>query len=370
MDGSASPADRQYFKEKTGVRTIGGEKTGAKEIDEDYPVREKIVLHDSFDATVDDVMKKLRTESEPLLIPLELPNDAMQQDELLRYLSAMGHTQLSLDLVGAEYHSPVPDYYPPILDFSKIPTDITQQEKILDQLRTSGHTRLAGILKGTDVEYTLVDDTHINLERNGNVIATLETKDGACSLTLKEIKLGDTRDVDYLPNLSEITTDTEQQKKLISHLKAMGYTEMSREIDGADYRLAGDTRMEILKGRAVIATIELAGDAYLFRAQAQDLKTVYLDEGKKRDEILKKEFPFKIDERIDVTKDGFLKVREESTPSCQINKDGSCHDYGTGEHYSDIVSLLYDGYHAFDSLPGTMEWVCSELGIDIEVYYG
>ena len=36
---------------------------------------------------------------------------------------------------------------------------------------------------------------------------------------------------------------------------------------------------------------------------------------------------------IDVTKDGFCKVRpEERTPSCKINKDGSCHDYGTGEH--------------------------------------
>jgi len=71
---------------------------------------------------------------------------------------------------------------------------------------------------------------------------------------------------------------------------------------------------------------------------------------------------------IDVTRDGSFKVRpDERTPSCKINNDGSCHDYGSGEHYSDIVSLLYDGYHAFDSLPKTMEWLCDELNIDMEV---
>ena len=74
---------------------------------------------------------------------------------------------------------------------------------------------------------------------------------------------------------------------------------------------------------------------------------------------------------IDVTRGGKFKVRpEEKTPSCVINKDGSFHDYGTGEHYKDIVSLLYDGYRAFDSLTDTMKWVCEELGIDWEVYYG
>ncbi len=73
---------------------------------------------------------------------------------------------------------------------------------------------------------------------------------------------------------------------------------------------------------------------------------------------------------IDVTQDHFFKVRpEECTPSCIINKDGSCHDYGTGDHYSDLVSLLYDGYHAFDSLPGTMEWLCDQLDINMGVYY-
>ena len=71
---------------------------------------------------------------------------------------------------------------------------------------------------------------------------------------------------------------------------------------------------------------------------------------------------------IDVTKDNFFKVRpDERTPSCKINKDGSFHDFGSGEHFSDLVALLYDGYHAFDSLPETMEWVCQELGIDWEV---
>ncbi len=71
---------------------------------------------------------------------------------------------------------------------------------------------------------------------------------------------------------------------------------------------------------------------------------------------------------IDVTKDGFCRVRQEDkTPSCKINKDGSFHDFGSGEHYTDIVSLLFDGYHAFDSLTDTMQWVCDELNITWEV---
>ena len=74
---------------------------------------------------------------------------------------------------------------------------------------------------------------------------------------------------------------------------------------------------------------------------------------------------------IDVTRDGFFKVRpNDKTPSCQINRDGSCHDYGSGEHYCDIVSLLFDGYHAFDSLSETMQWLCEELGIKWEVTNG
>ena len=71
---------------------------------------------------------------------------------------------------------------------------------------------------------------------------------------------------------------------------------------------------------------------------------------------------------IDISRNGFFKIRpEERTPSCKINKDGSFHDYGSGEHYGDIVSLLYDGYHAFDSLPATMQWLCGELGVEWEV---
>lgn len=67
---------------------------------------------------------------------------------------------------------------------------------------------------------------------------------------------------------------------------------------------------------------------------------------------------------IDVSRSGHFKVRpEENTPSCIINKDGSFHDFGSGEHYSDMVSLLFDGYRAFDSLPETMQWICEELGI-------
>ena len=72
---------------------------------------------------------------------------------------------------------------------------------------------------------------------------------------------------------------------------------------------------------------------------------------------------------IDVSREGFVKVRPgERTPSCKINKDGSCHDYGSGEHYSDVVSLLFDGYKAFDSLPLAMEWLCEELNINMEAY--
>ena len=71
---------------------------------------------------------------------------------------------------------------------------------------------------------------------------------------------------------------------------------------------------------------------------------------------------------IEVSREGFFKVREERTPSCKINKDGSCHDYGSGEHYGDIVALLFDGYRAFESLPETMEWLCEKLGINKEDY--
>ncbi len=71
---------------------------------------------------------------------------------------------------------------------------------------------------------------------------------------------------------------------------------------------------------------------------------------------------------IDVSREGFFKVREERTPSCKINSTGACHDYGNGEHYSDVVSLLFDGYRAFESLPETMEWLCEELNIDKEAY--
>lgn len=73
---------------------------------------------------------------------------------------------------------------------------------------------------------------------------------------------------------------------------------------------------------------------------------------------------------IDVTRSGHFRVRtSDKTPSCIINKDGSFHDFGSGEHYGDIVSLLFDGYLAFDSLPNTMQWICEELNIDLEGYH-
>lgn len=71
---------------------------------------------------------------------------------------------------------------------------------------------------------------------------------------------------------------------------------------------------------------------------------------------------------IEVNREGYFKVREERSPSCKINKDGSCHDYGSGEHYSDMVALLFDGYRAFETLPETMAWLCEELNIDTETY--
>jgi len=71
---------------------------------------------------------------------------------------------------------------------------------------------------------------------------------------------------------------------------------------------------------------------------------------------------------IDFTRAGFFKVREnERTPSCKINRDGSFHDFGSGEHYSDVISLFYDGYQAFSSLYETMKWVSDVLNINIEV---
>ena len=74
---------------------------------------------------------------------------------------------------------------------------------------------------------------------------------------------------------------------------------------------------------------------------------------------------------IDVMSNGFFRVRpDDKTPSCKINKDGSFYDFGSGEHYSDIVSLFFDGYHAFDSVSETMQWTCQILGIQWEVANG
>ena len=70
---------------------------------------------------------------------------------------------------------------------------------------------------------------------------------------------------------------------------------------------------------------------------------------------------------IDVTRAGHFRVRtNDNNPSCIINKDGSFHDFGSGEHYSDMVSLIFDGYRAFDSLSDTMKWLCEELNINCE----
>ena len=74
---------------------------------------------------------------------------------------------------------------------------------------------------------------------------------------------------------------------------------------------------------------------------------------------------------VDVTRSGHFRVRpEDNTPSCIINKDGSFHDFGSSEHYGDMVSLLFDGYHGFSSLSDTMKWLCEELNIPWEVNNG
>jgi len=58
---------------------------------------------------------------------------------------------------------------------------------------------------------------------------------------------------------------------------------------------------------------------------------------------------FEANTGIYITKDGFIRVRpEDRTPSCKINKNGSFHCFGSKEHYSDIISLFYDGYDIYE----------------------
>ncbi len=65
---------------------------------------------------------------------------------------------------------------------------------------------------------------------------------------------------------------------------------------------------------------------------------------------------------IDVNRNNMLRVREsDKTPSAQINNDGSVYDHGSSERYSDIVSLLFDGYRAFNSLGDTITWIESKV---------
>jgi hypothetical protein len=102
----------------------------------------------------------------------------------------------------------------------------------------------------------------------------------------------------------------------------------------------------------------------MYKKIRQSIRNVLCD-----DEISKNFITFNVG--IDVARNGFFKVRfDEQTPSTKINKNGSFHDYGSGEHYGDIISLLYDGYHAFDSLTDTMRWVCQEMNIPWEVNDG
>ncbi len=65
---------------------------------------------------------------------------------------------------------------------------------------------------------------------------------------------------------------------------------------------------------------------------------------------------------IDINRNGMIRVREsDKTPSAQINTDGSVYDHGSSERYSDIVSLLFDGYRAFNSMGDTLEWLEAKI---------
>lgn len=64
---------------------------------------------------------------------------------------------------------------------------------------------------------------------------------------------------------------------------------------------------------------------------------------------------------------GKVMLREEKTPSSIINKDGSVYDFGSGILYPDIVSVLYDGLGAFDTLYNATIWVAQNIGIEIEI---
>ncbi|HAN21181.1 MAG TPA: hypothetical protein DCP51_05840 [Clostridiales bacterium] len=67
-----------------------------------------------------------------------------------------------------------------------------------------------------------------------------------------------------------------------------------------------------------------------------------------------------------LVKDNTFSIRPEKTPSARINTDGSVHDYGSGEHYHDLVSLLYDGFRLYPSIIETVTELSKLLNFDIQ----
>jgi len=64
---------------------------------------------------------------------------------------------------------------------------------------------------------------------------------------------------------------------------------------------------------------------------------------------------------IDVMRSYHFKLRDEKTPSAFINTNGSIKDFGSGESYSDVVALLFDGYSAFSSVVDALSWCESKI---------
>lgn len=54
-------------------------------------------------------------------------------------------------------------------------------------------------------------------------------------------------------------------------------------------------------------------------------------------------------------------IRDERTPSASIAKNGSIKDFGSGEHYSDIIALLHSQHGL--TLPEATKWAAECLGV-------
>ncbi len=66
----------------------------------------------------------------------------------------------------------------------------------------------------------------------------------------------------------------------------------------------------------------------------------------------------------EVTNTFKFKIREERTPSASIAKDGSIKDFGSGEHFSDLIALLHEK-HGLTLKEATI-WTALCLGVTYE----